>query len=232
MDWIKKIFPGPILVPHDLRAGAYQQIGDIKQLNDDETNIYQEIHAEETDRILRIADSYDENDTHLFYKKFSFSYYHTSSTKPYFLNPFIIQNLGITISFFDVGLAMYLLQAPVAYYLIHNIDASSQQYSSYTTLVNLPWSLKFIFGMISDGNPILGYRRKSWLCIGWIGFVFSCLYLSLIQEPGIFTTTLIMFIATSFMLLSDVCTDTLCVERAKFETDSERGIFQTQVIII
>lgn len=106
MDWIKKIFPGPILVPHDLRAGAYQQIEDIKQLNDDETNIYQEIHAEETDRILRIADSYDENDAHLFYKKFSFSYYHTSNTKPYFLNPFIIQNLGITISFFDVGLAM------------------------------------------------------------------------------------------------------------------------------
>ena len=237
-------FPGPIEVPKDLRSGAYQQIDDIynnkqqqqknnsnnnrdKNDEDYESNIYQEIHAQETDRILRIADSFDDNDQHLYYKKFSFSYYHNTTTKPYFLNPFIIQNLAITLSFVDVGIAMYLLQIPVGYYLIYNLNASSQQYSSYSTLVNLPWSLKFIFGMISDGFPILGYRRKSWLGIGWIIFVLICSYLSLMGEPGIYMTTIMMFILTCAYLLSDVCSDTLCVERARFETESERGTLQT-----
>lgn len=231
MSWFDRLFPGPIPVPMDLRAGAYQQITDDskKQRDDDEyeSSIYQEIHAEETDKILRIADSYDENDSRLYHKKFSFSYYHNTSTKPYFLNPFVIQNLGITLSFVDVGVAMYLLQTPVAYYLIYNLNASSRQYSSYSTLVNLPWSLKFIGGIITDGFPILGYRRKSWLAIGWLLFMFICLYLLLIGEPGIYMTTIMMFIATCSYLLSDVCSDTLCVERAKFETEAERGTLQT-----
>ena len=225
-EWFAKIFPGPITVPKDLRSGAYQQIRDDKEEHY-ESDIYQEIHAEESDRILRIADSYDENDSHLYHKKYSFSYYHNTTTKPYFLNPFVEQNLAITLSFVDVGIAMYILQTPVGYYLIYGLDASPQQYSSYSTLVNLPWSLKFIFGMISDGFPIFGYRRKSWLGIGWMIFVIICLYLSLMGKPGIYMTTIMMFIMTCAYLLADVCSDTLCVERSRFEIEEEKGTLQT-----
>jgi len=102
-NWFKTLFPGPVNVPMDLRAGAYQQITDDskKQRDDDEyeSNIYQEIHAQETDKILRIADSYDENDSRLYFKKFSFSYYHNTSTKPYFFKSIYNTKFSYNIEF-------------------------------------------------------------------------------------------------------------------------------------
>lgn len=146
---------------------------------------------------------------------------------PYFLNPFILPNAGITISYFDVGIAIYFLTTPVSYYLIKVCNASSVEYNAYSTLVSLPWSLKFIFGMISDGNPIINYRRKSWMLIGWAGFVCLSFYLAYVGEPSITTTTLVMLAITCLYLLADVCSDTLAVERARFETESVKGSLQT-----
>lgn len=146
---------------------------------------------------------------------------------PYFLNPWILPNVAITLSFVNVGIAMYFLQAPVSYYLIHTLDVNARQYAAYSTLINVPWSLKFIFGMISDGIPVLGYRRKPWLTIGWIIYACGNYYLAYLKEPDVTMTTAMMFVMTCAYLLSDVCTDTMCVERARFETDVTRGTLQT-----
>ena len=146
---------------------------------------------------------------------------------PYLLNPFLLANMGIFVSYFDVGVVSYFLQAPVAYYLINELNASAQQYSAFATAVNLPWSLKFIFGMVSDVNPILGYRRKSWLLIAWLLYTFINFFLAVRSRPSIVTTTLMMFLMVCAALLADVCTDTISVERSKFETESQKGKFQT-----
>ncbi|ETW04748.1 hypothetical protein H310_03895 [Aphanomyces invadans] len=39
--------------------------------------------------------------------------------------------------------------------------------SAYSSLVTLGWSFKAFMGMFSDCFPIFGYRRKSWMLIGW-----------------------------------------------------------------
>ncbi|OQR85825.1 Folate-Biopterin Transporter (FBT) Family [Achlya hypogyna] len=41
------------------------------------------------------------------------------------------------------------------------------QYNSAKTLLSIGWSLKAFIGMLSDCVPIMGYRRKSWMMIGW-----------------------------------------------------------------
>ena len=97
-------------------------------------------------------------------------YYQLGKRVPTFLNPFTLENSGINLSYFDVGVAIYFLIAPLSYYLIEYEDVSSTAYSAYATLISLPWSLKFVFGLISDMNPIAGYRRKSWLLLGWLAF--------------------------------------------------------------
>lgn len=84
---------------------------------------------------------------------------------PYFLNPFDITNTAFMTSFFNVGIAMCFLNIPVSYYLIKSRGISATQYSAYTALLGIPWSLKFIFGIISDAFPILKYRRKSYFII-------------------------------------------------------------------
>ena len=37
--------------------------------------------------------------------------------------------------------------------------------TGYTTLIGLPWSIKIIYGLISDNVPIAGTRRKSYIII-------------------------------------------------------------------
>ncbi|RHY69222.1 hypothetical protein DYB38_007112 [Aphanomyces astaci] len=58
---------------------------------------------------------------------------------------------------------------PSLNYPIFNVYLNLEGYqtSSYSVLVTLGWSCKVIFGMCSDCFPIFGYRRKSWILIGW-----------------------------------------------------------------
>lgn len=51
--------------------------------------------------------------------------------------------------------------------------------------------------------------------------------LAAIRTPGIVASILGNFVMTCALLLADVATDTLCVERAKLETDDTRGTLQS-----
>ena len=146
---------------------------------------------------------------------------------PSFLNPFILPNAAIFLSYFNVGIAIYILQAPLSYYLIDQLDISSTSYNAYFTLVSLPWSLKFILGSFSDGIPILKYRRKSWLLIGWFIYIISALALGSFGKPSFIVTTSFSFVMTCAYILSDVCNDALCIERARYEHEEIKGAIQT-----
>ncbi|KAF0699502.1 Aste57867_9924 [Aphanomyces stellatus] len=47
------------------------------------------------------------------------------------------------------------------------LNLEGYQTASYSVLVVLGWSYKVFFGMLSDCFPIMGYRRKPWMIIGW-----------------------------------------------------------------
>eukprot|EP01038_Epipyxis_sp_PR26KG_P011220 gene11220-15055_t len=146
---------------------------------------------------------------------------------PYFLNPYIIQNMGIFQSYFNVGIAYYILTTPLSIYLISTLDISTSQYNAYATLISLPWSFKFLFGIISDGVPIIGYRRKSWMVLGWSTYILFSFILSTYAKPGFILITCLQFIMTISYIQADVCHDALCVERAKFEFEEIKGNIQT-----
>lgn len=154
-------------------------------------------------------------------------YFPVGKRVPTFLNPFSLENAGITLSYFDVGIAIYFLAAPLTYYLIEVQNISSTSYSAYVTLVSLPWCLKFVFGMISDGNPIYGYRRKSWLLLGWLAFAGFSFFLASLGTPDLTYTAIFMFLMTVSYLQADVCTDCLSVERARYENEIHKGSLQT-----
>lgn len=146
---------------------------------------------------------------------------------PQFLNPFILTNAGIYQSYFSVGIAIYILSTPVSYYMIDTLDVSSLEYSAYATLIALPWSLKFIFGSVSDGVAILGYRRKSWMVLMWTCYSLICFYLASLEKPNFGQTTALTFLMTCAYLQADVCHDAMCVERSRHEFEEIKGSFQT-----
>ncbi|CAK4697101.1 unnamed protein product [Aphanomyces euteiches] len=63
---------------------------------------------------------------------------------------------------------LYGLIPALQYPIFNNyLKLEGYQTASYTQLVTMGWSFKVFFGMLSDCFPIFGYRRKSWILIGW-----------------------------------------------------------------
>ncbi|OQR85548.1 folate-Biopterin Transporter (FBT) family [Thraustotheca clavata] len=61
------------------------------------------------------------------------------------------------------GMIPYLSYSLYTVYL----GMEGYQTASYGVLVTTGWSFKVVWGMLSDCIPIFGYRRKSWMLIGW-----------------------------------------------------------------
>lgn len=153
-------------------------------------------------------------------------------TIPAVVLPFRFQNYGLLISYFNTGIAFMLLLTPVTYYLIDTLGCSSAEVSAFTTLVYLPWSLKFIFGVVTDTVEIFGSRRKSWMIIGWSTYVILNFVLYFFSKPGLMLITTLMFFSTCGYLQADVCNDAQSVERGRMECIEVKGSFQTSVYII
>ncbi len=95
--------------------------------------------------------------------------------------------------------------------------------ATFAFLVGLPWSLKLLYGAVSDGIPLRGLRRKPYVilasflsAVSWAGFAW------LPQGKGflfLFATT-----ANIGFALTDVVTDALIVENS---TDSNAQVYQS-----
>ncbi|KAH9105251.1 hypothetical protein AeMF1_018860 [Aphanomyces euteiches] len=74
---------------------------------------------------------------------------------------------------------------PALQYPIFNnyLKLEGYQTASYTQLVTMGWSFKVFFGMLSDCFPIFGYRRKSWILIGWT-ITMVCLLIMISSSLG------------------------------------------------
>ncbi|EQC36062.1 hypothetical protein SDRG_06797 [Saprolegnia diclina VS20] len=75
--------------------------------------------------------------------------------------------LGLLAQYVCVGLVYGCLPNILYPVFTGYYHMTGAQYNSAKTLVNIGWSLKAFIGMISDCVPIKGYRRKSWMMIGW-----------------------------------------------------------------
>lgn len=49
-----------------------------------------------------------------------------------------------------------------------DLGATEAQQATISALRGLPSTFKLIFGFISDNRPFLGYRRKSYMFVGWM----------------------------------------------------------------
>jgi MFS family permease len=145
----------------------------------------------------------------------------------FYLEIYRKENYCIMASYFSVGFCLYFTSTPVYYYMIDYLGASSTKTSVLSTLQSLPWSFKILYGLLSDSSPILGYRRKPYLLIGWLVFLLSNLILVMMVTPSITNTIAWNFFMMCGLLLADVCTDTMSVERAKLETEENRGTLQS-----
>lgn len=81
----------------------------------------------------------------------------------------------------------------------------------YMSLISLPWSLKILYGLISDNVPICGTRRKSWLII--MGLIETTalfiLFFTLPEDPII--VTLLLMVASMAIAFINVVSNAIMV---------------------
>ncbi|MBD2295698.1 folate/biopterin family MFS transporter [Anabaena sphaerica FACHB-251] len=130
-------------------------------------------------------------------------------------------------------LAVYFVQGilglarlAVSFFLKDELHLSPVEVSALLGIVALPWMIKPLFGFISDGLPIFGYRRRPYLVLS--GILGSAAWVSLgTIVHSSWAATIAIALSSLSVAFSDVIVDSLVVERARVESQAKAGSLQS-----
>ncbi|MEH2363395.1 folate/biopterin family MFS transporter [Nostoc sp.] len=119
-----------------------------------------------------------------------------------------------------------LSRLAVSFFLKDELLLSPVEVSALLGIVFLPWMIKPVFGFISDGLPIFGYRRRPYLILSGILGTASWVSLATIVHTS-WAATLAIALSSLSVAMSDVIVDSLVVERARGESQAKAGSLQS-----
>jgi MFS family permease len=96
------------------------------------------------------------------------------------------------------------------------------QMAYYISIIHFPWTVKIVYGMISDNIPLFGHFRKSYIIVmGLLQFAsFVLIYVKRAYENPLFFTVVVMVANFSEAFVNVVTDALLCIEARK---DPENG---------
>lgn len=141
-----------------------------------------------------------------------------------FMTFFIVQNM-------NHGLWTAVMLATNDYYKAYlHVDPGEMQL--YIAIIHLPWSLKIIFGIISDNLPICGTKRKSYLII--MGVVqFLCIFslsVFLFEDP--LGVALILGLTSTSEAFINVVSDAIMVIQSRKDPQYGSQDFVTLIFFL
>ncbi|MUG94474.1 folate/biopterin family MFS transporter [Scytonema sp. UIC 10036] len=145
--------------------------------------------------------------------------------KVFFGNEPTTELVAILTVYFVQGI-LGLARLAVSFFLKDELGLTPAQVSAMLGIVALPWIIKPLFGFISDGLPIFGYRRRPYLVLSGILGATSWVSLATIVHTPI-AATLAIALGSLSVAVSDVIVDSLVVERARKESQAEAGSLQS-----
>ena len=99
--------------------------------------------------------------------------------------------------------------------LKERLGMSAAQVGTFGTITLIPWVIKPLYGMISDGFPLFGRRRKSYFLITCALATLACVALSLLGAPTYWSLAVLIVIMGLGFAFTDVLTDAMMVENGK-----------------
>ncbi|NWF60714.1 MAG: folate/biopterin family MFS transporter [Fischerella sp.] len=145
--------------------------------------------------------------------------------KIFFGNEPTAELIAILTVYFVQGV-LGLARLAVSFFLKDELGLNPAQVSALLGIVALPWIVKPLFGFMSDGFPILGYRRRPYLILSGIAGTISWVALATIVHTPTAATAAIALGSLS-VAVSDVIVDSLVVERARAESQAKAGSLQS-----
>ena len=83
-----------------------------------------------------------------------------------------------------IGQTGGLIAQPLNYYLKQTFGWTPVQVTAYLTILNLPWIIKPIYGIVSDFLLLFGYRRKAYLVIANAAAAGAYCWVTQITQPS------------------------------------------------
>lgn len=162
-----------------------------------------------------------------------------------------LENIAVPACYLCVGL-LQGLSGPFINVYPQFLGASEAQQTSISAIKSLPASFKLLFGFFSDNVPFMGFRRKSYMFIGWAMSSLSMMILLSFSNlervadvanddevavnkafspaedaPSIPFLTLSLLIFGTGFWFADVMGDSIVAEKAKLEPEESRGQLQS-----
>ena len=138
---------------------------------------------------------------------------------------FDIELAAIAVIYFVQG-AMAISQLAVSFFLKDDLGLSPAEVASMVGITMLPWTIKPLYGLVSDGLPIFGYRRRPYLLLSSILGIGAWLSMGLwVSTP--FWAIAMIAVGSLSLACSDAITDALIVQRARLETEGDAGSLQS-----
>jgi predicted MFS family arabinose efflux permease len=114
-----------------------------------------------------------------------------------------------------VGQTGGLIAQPLNYFLKQTYGWTPVQVTAYLTVLNLPWIIKPVYGIVSDFLPLFGYRRKSYLVLANVLAAAAYCWVTQITAPGAIVVALLLS-AYGMAISSTVCGAILVENGHKF----------------
>ncbi len=130
------------------------------------------------------------------------------------------------VSVYVVRGILNLARLAVSFFLKDELGLTPAEVSALTGLAVLPWVIKPLFGFLSDGFPIFGYRRRPYLILS--GFLGTASWLALATFVNhAWTAAIAIIMSSASIAISDVIVDSQVVERAREESLANAGSLQS-----
>jgi MFS family permease len=114
-----------------------------------------------------------------------------------------------------VGQTGGLIAQPLNYFLKQTFGWTPVQVTAYLTVLNLPWVIKPVYGIVSDFVPLLGYRRKPYLILANAAAAAAYCWATQITAPAELIFVLLLS-AYGMAISSTVCGAVLVENGQKF----------------
>jgi hypothetical protein len=147
--------------------------------------------------------------------------------------------IGLAIHFLVSGFVFFFFSYGYGRLLADHLKANSEQqvYAAYYVLV-WPSALSIFFGLVSDGYPICGHRRKAYMVLGWlisVAMYFAIFFLHYSSDKGGRVGVIYLFvslIAACGIQISWLAGIAASVEYAQRELIHYRGRLQASLLAL
>ena len=163
-------------------------------------------------------------------KQSSSIYDHVDHSNEEEIKPFSKDYIGILANYLSVGLMLGGSTSILYPILVVREGVTPSLMTASTSLVTVFWSYKILFGFLSDCFPIMRWKRKPYICIGWTLCAFFLLALAK-EGHDVLPHTLVLYLtlANCGYVMADVSADGFMVWIAHREPITHRGRMQTLI---